>query len=1347
MLFYSSKWSWLRFLFRPDKPSARHGRRVRASHQTSQLFRSAETLEPICLLSSITVTTLADEVATDGAVSLREAVQAANTDASVDGSEAGSGTDSIVFATGLTGTISLQLGQLSIASSMSITGPGMDLLSLDGMGQSRVIDIGDGATDVSLSGLTVTGGVTRAEGLTNSDANYLAESGAGIRFQSSGTLTITGSRISSNQTFGDYAEGGGLAASTGIVVLTDSVIEDNSSEWSGGGIQSRNGDVALVRSTISGNVVNSQSATYGGDGGGISVRRGSLTLTDSVVRNNSAAGTYSNGGGIASYRGTVTLLRSTITGNTARSVAEESTEYGSHDGGGISGGAVIVTESSVTNNRVLGSGNGGGISGETITVTDSSVSDNHVISDGYGGGIYGSHVTLVRSTISRNSASGRGGGIAAESASLIDSRVSQNIAAVTRPFAYGSGGGLSIQHDNQTVIRNSTIDSNQAIGERARGGGIEFDGGLLLENSTISGNVASGRTARGGGIFAGAGDMTITHSTITGNTASGNGAFSGGIYMDDGLCTSPTNVITNSIVAANSAQSTGLSRDLAFRLPGVPNDCPIYLQVTASLIGDNTRNNLPATGPDGSQVTGNIVGRPTALIDPLLGPLQDNGGLTPTHALLPTSPAVDRGLDLSDDGFTLDQRGMPRPRQGGFDMGAVEYTPGYATPSIRATPHSQHRAIPVFDIQFDRDVYEFSVDDVLFSNGQVWNFDPIDHHTYRLTVIPLSDAPVTIEVPADVTRDGNSSATLTFPGESVRPMAQISPNGTVVSASTTVFTVDFGEPVTGLDASEFVVTNGVIRGLTQSNDQTFQLEVESTLSGMVTVTLPDGAAMDSSGNESRQATAAVLVVDTIFQLSVTLPASGNEFEILRDNADLIVREKDGSELARQLASNITILTINGSGESDSVTVLDSGIPVTTPIVFSGSNGNDRFDGTNAAGNLHLWGNAGDDVLIGGTSNDILRGGAGSDELIGSGGHDFLKGDGATGDTLEGNQGNDTLDGGAGNDVLRESVNGNAMVSSDLMTGNGTDTLIGVERVRVHGGSAAQVIDVSRFFSPGMTSATVIAGGGDDTILGSLGNDRLRGSGGDDWIDGSVGSDWLDGGSGRDRLLGGLGNDILKGQGGSGDRLTGGLGNDTLNGGRGLHRLIESADADFTLTNDSLTGIGLDVLQAIEIAQLTGGPSANRIDASAFTSARGFTRLTGNGGNDSIIGSAGRDIIRGGAGHDLIQAREGRDFVDGGSGYDRITGHAGNDVLIGSQGSDTILAGDGDDSVHGGNGDDVLLGGDGSDTITSGAGFDQISGGNFNTDHDDVLTDARSGNFADGVDPWWSPPIFHWADRW
>jgi len=98
-------------------------------------------------------------------------------------------------------------------------------------------------------------------------------------------------------------------------------------------------------------------------------------------------------------------------------------------------------------------------------------------------------------------------------------------------------------------------------------------------------------------------------------------------------------------------------------------------------VDSSSSYNLIGIGGSGGLVNGvnhNIVGA----AHPGLGPLQDNGGPTQTHALLPSSPAIDKG---SSFGSTTDQRGLPRPYDNpripnaeggdGSDIGAFEKQP------------------------------------------------------------------------------------------------------------------------------------------------------------------------------------------------------------------------------------------------------------------------------------------------------------------------------------------------------------------------------------------------------------------------------------------------------------------------------------------------------------------------------------------------------------------------------------------------------------------------------------------------------------------------------------------------
>ena len=632
---------------------------------------------------------------------------------------------------------------------------------------------------------------------------------------------------------------------------------------------------------------------------------------------------------------------------------------------------------------------------------------------------------------------------------------------------------------------------------------------------------------------------------------------------------------------------------------------------------------------------------------------------------------------------------------------------------------------------FSEEVVDFTADDVAVENGVLTGLSiTADPLVYSATFTPTADIEAATNVISVGTNYSDTAGNAGLAGvsanysiDTLAPTVVITPDGTSTSESSIVFTFQFSEAVSGFEAVDVSITNGSAGTFTSVDADTFTLEVTPSAGGAVTVSVANGAAQDAVGNSSTAAAAMVIVAVPV---DVTLPGAGI-YEVLRDGTDLVVRAQGGTELSRDVAAEVSVLRITGSTGDDVVTVLDSGTPVETRLAFTGNDGNDRFDASLATGAVNLTGSGGDDVLIGGSADDTLNGGSGKDELVGNAGDDLVQGNGGTGDTLDGGDGNDTLNGGSGNDLIREAFTGDVVLTNATMTGRGTDTIISAERAELTGGGAGQTIDVSTFFTPGLTSVTLDGGGGNDTLLGSDGSDVLVGSGGSDRIEGNSGHDRIIGGSGADTLIGGDGNDFIKGLGGSGDRLSGGNGNDTLNGGRGVDRVIETGDVDFTLTNTSLTGLGTDVVQAIEVAELKGGPSDNVIDVSTFSGFRGFTILRGNGGNDSIIGSAMNDVINGGDGDDTLLGKAGDDTLNGEDGNDGLSGFTGDDVIDGGRGFDRGFGGEGNDSLTGGNAADTLIGGNGDDTIAGNDGTDTLVGGTGNDDASpsDVINDATA----------------------
>lgn len=182
--------------------------------------------------------------------------------------------------------------------------------------------------------------------------------------------------------------------------------------------------------------------------------------------------------------------------------------------------------------------------------------------------------------------------------------------------------GVSVS--GRLEIRNSTIHDNAGFGVVAKK--------ALIENCTVSGNTDG----------LGGPQLTVRNATVVGNTDSGLQA-----YVKKPL-------VANSLIANNGT------------------DCETPTGVRS--LGYNLFEDDTGCGLFGKQTTTDITG-----LDPMIGPLADNGGPTQTHALLGGSPAIGTGGPL-DGGpkkgrcLPLDQRGTPRG--GACDIGAYEKAGG-----------------------------------------------------------------------------------------------------------------------------------------------------------------------------------------------------------------------------------------------------------------------------------------------------------------------------------------------------------------------------------------------------------------------------------------------------------------------------------------------------------------------------------------------------------------------------------------------------------------------------------------------------------------------------------------------
>jgi hypothetical protein len=450
---------------------------------------------------------------------------------------------------------------------------------------------------------------------------------------------------------------------------------------------------------------------------------GSLELDDDMITQNSAG----TGGGLFNdANGTVCLNDCVVSSNTAASA------------GGIENQGVSVTLNNcqVVNNTAPGTvgGFGGGISnllrGVVMNINNSLIAENSAYRDG--GGIYNQGtLTLTDSTLVNNTAHHNGGGII--------------------------NGDLGIL----TVVSSSIYENTADIG----GGGVYSTSMVTISDSTIAYNAALSTSAPtpsaitgGGGVTATAGaTVTIANSTIANNSTGWDGGAVEYLRPAFGSYLS----LFDTIVANNSATDQG------------PDAAGALTSQGHNLIGIGDA----ASGFDPSD----LAGSGDQPLDPVLGPLQDNGGPTLTMALLPGSPAVDAGDNTNAPDFDQRGPGFDRIVGGTIDIGAYEAQIGPATAFAITAPDVVFAGAPFDVIATALDAYghiasgylgtvTFTSTDldpsVVLPEDYTFNPDDAGMHTFtdtgrgETTLITPGAAMLTATDTADNTITGSASLTV-----------------------------------------------------------------------------------------------------------------------------------------------------------------------------------------------------------------------------------------------------------------------------------------------------------------------------------------------------------------------------------------------------------------------------------------------------------------------------------------------------------------------------------------------------------------------------------------------------------
>lgn len=518
------------------------------------------------------------------------------------------------------------------------------------------------------------------------------------------------------------------AATHAATIVVDSATDDGTGCTLREAIESINSATASPGCTRSGAAFGTDDTVAFGpavEGQTITLTGGALFIESSVAINpggtsmTTVDANLQSQGFIVSFPVTVTMNRLAVNNGKPGTIAVS--------GGGISlgGGAnLVLQQCSFTNNQASTAASGGAVSlfrAGYLTVVDSTFAGNSGFDQGGGISVRQSgNVTITGSTFESNVASTAGAVAVTGSVNQVEIDDS----AFRNNASQGGSTAILFKNNGSAILRDSVVSGNTGVGAAVYG---DLADSLEIIDSTISNNTGG----QGGGVFARFSPLTITGSTISGNSATAYGAgvtakassrqSPYGVVIENttisgNFTTEPTGdfpsalylgrlesgLLRNVTITGNDIQGPGsaalrvylldsavISNTIVANTPSAP-DCTVAFTTSISIGGDSIIEN-------------NSCGGTPTVTDPLLLPLADNGGPTPTHALDIGSPAIDAGDNAACT--ATDQRGFPRPADGDgdtsaiCDIGAIESGAGNQPPAAVDDSVTTRRNIPItFDV-------------------------------------------------------------------------------------------------------------------------------------------------------------------------------------------------------------------------------------------------------------------------------------------------------------------------------------------------------------------------------------------------------------------------------------------------------------------------------------------------------------------------------------------------------------------------------------------------------------------------------------------------------------------------
>jgi hypothetical protein len=347
------------------------------------------------------------------------------------------------------------------------------------------------------------------------------------------------------------------------------------------------------------------------------------------------------------------------------------------------------------------------------------------------------------------------------------------------------------------------------------------------------------------------GDVTVGNGSVAGFTDAGGGLFQVDIEPSgDGTVTVDVaaGVATDAAGNANTAAT-----QFSIEVDGTP---PAVSISTAS--ADPVSGVFSITVEFTEDVTGFAVGDIT-VGNGSAGSFAGSGD-TYTADITPAADGtvtVDVAFGVAQDAAGNDNTAAPQ-----FTIESDGTPPGVVISSTASDPVSGVFSITV---EFTEDVTGFAVGDITVGNGSAGSFAG-SGDTYTAEITPTADGSVTVDVAAGVAADaaGNANTTatqftiesdLTPPGVSIQSVASSPVQGPFR------VTITFDELVSGFASGDVTVGNGSVAGFTDAGGGLFQVDIEPSGDGTVTVDVAAGVATDAAGNANTAATQFSIEVD------------------------------------------------------------------------------------------------------------------------------------------------------------------------------------------------------------------------------------------------------------------------------------------------------------------------------------------------------------------------------------------------------------------------------------------------------------------------------------------------------